>query len=117
MSLEESLAGILGPLVGGRCYPDVLPDNPTFPLIVYQQVGGQAIDYAEKALPDHDHARVQVWVWSKARLEASQIARQARAAIIGSALTAQTYGAPVSSHNEELKLYGSRTDFGVWYQP
>jgi hypothetical protein len=80
-------------------------------------VGGQAIDYVSKAIPDHDHARVQVWVWSKARLQASQIARQARAAIIGSALAAQTYGAPVSEHLEELKLYGSRTDFGVWYQP
>lgn len=117
MSLEGTLKTLLGPLVGGRCYPDITPDGAAFPLIVYQQVGGTATEYADQTIPDKDHARVQVMVWSKSRLEASQIARAARAAIIGNNWPAQTYAAPVSLYDEELKLYGSRTDFGVWYTP
>jgi hypothetical protein len=118
MSLEASLKALLGPLVSGRCWPDVMKDgNSTFPCIVYQQVGGIAREYLDKTLPATDHARVQVWVWSKTRLEASTIARSARVALVGSSLTVETYGAPVSEHNDDLKLYGSRTDYGIWFTP
>ena len=117
MSLEATIKTLLGPLVGGRCSADTIPDNPTFPLIVYQQVGGRAMEYADQTIPDKEHARVQVVVWSKSRPEASQIARAARAAIIGSGMPAQTYAAPVSLYQEDLKLYGSRTDYGLWYLP
>lgn len=117
MSLEATLYSLLGPLVGGRCYPDTIPDKPTFPLIVYQQVGGQAVEYVEQAMADQDNARVQVWIWAKTRIEASSIAHQARAAIIGSAVQANTLAAPVSTYDEDMKLYGARTDFSVWYSP
>lgn len=116
MSIEATFYSLLGPLVGGRCYPDTIPDGQqTFPLIIYQQVGGRAHEYMDKSLPDHDHARMQVVVWSKSRLEASQIARQARVALVGSSLAVETYGAPTSLYEEALKLYGSRTHYGVWY--
>lgn len=117
MSLESTLKTLLGPLVGGRLYADITPDGAAFPLIVYQQVGGRAMEYADQTIPDKEHARVQVMVWAKSRLEASQIARTARAAIIGNNWPAQTYAAPVSLYQEELKLYGSRTDYGLWYTP
>ena len=58
MSLEATLYTLLGPLVGGRCYPDVSPDGAAFPLIIYQQVGGQAVDYVEGKVADKDNARV-----------------------------------------------------------
>lgn len=117
MSLEASLFGLLGALVGGRCYPDVIPDNPAFPLIVYQQVGGVAVDFMDQTAADKDNARMQVWVWSKTRAEASDISRQARAAILASALQAKTLAAPVSTVDEPMKLYGARTDFSIWYAP
>lgn len=117
MGIEVTLKVLLGPLVDGRVYPDVIPDNPQFPLIVYQQVGGLAGEYADQSLPDHEHARVQVVTWSQTRLEASSLARQSRAAILAGARPAQTYGAPVSQHEGALKLYGSRTDYGLWYVP
>ena len=117
MSLEASLFSLLGPLVGGRCYPDVPPDPATFPLIVYQQVGGQAVEYIDQTMADKDNARMQVMVWAKTRVEASGIARQAREAIIGSAVQAKTLSAPVSLYDQDLKLYGSRTDYGLWYTP
>ena len=68
-------------------------------------------------MADKDNARVQVWVWAKNRPDASTIARQARAAIIGSNLQANTLAAPVSTYDETMKLYGARTDFSLWYAP
>lgn len=117
MSLEATIKTLLGPLVGGRCYPDVTPDGAAFPLIVYQQVGGQAVDYVEGKVADKDNARVQVHVWATTRLEASQIARAARVALVEGAANATTLGAAVSLYDEVLKLYGSRCDYGLWYTP
>lgn len=117
MSIEATLKTTLGPLVGGRVHPDVTPDMPVFPLIVYQQVGGQVAEFLEGKVADKDHARMQVVVWAKTRLEASSIARQARIALVEGATKATTYGAPVSLYEEDLKLYGARTDYGVWYTP
>lgn len=115
MSLEADLFNLLGPLVADRVYPDITPDNATFPLIVYQQVGGTAYEYADKTVPATDNARMQIWVWSKTRLEADDLARQARIALVGSSLTVQTIGAPVSTYDSNVKLYGSRTDYGIFY--
>ena len=79
MSLEGTLKSLLGPLVGGRCTPDTVEDEAdrirktgaAFPLIVYQQVGGTAVEYTDQTIPDKDHTRMQVVVWAKTRLEAS----------------------------------------------
>lgn len=59
--LEEALYGLLNPLVAGGAAPDVTDDNPVFPCITYQQIGGQAYAYAEKRLPDYRHARA-LWI-------------------------------------------------------
>ncbi|APG04955.1 hypothetical protein BJI69_14340 [Luteibacter rhizovicinus DSM 16549] len=115
MSLEESLFALLGPLVAGRCTPDVTDDNPVYPLIVYQGAGGQAIDYADQTPADKDNARVQVWVWCLTRLEASALSRQVRDVLLASNLTVKTLGAAVPDTNAVLKLYGARTDFSIWY--
>lgn len=117
MSIEADIRTALGSLVSNRVYPDVTPDSPVFPLIVYQQVGGDVAEYLEAKVADKSHARMQVLVWSKTRLEASEIAHDARVALVEGSLKATTYGAPVSLYEPELKLYGSRTDFGVWYTP
>lgn len=116
MSMEGDLKTALNALVGNRVYPDVTPANPAFPLIVYQQVGGDAVEFLEGTVASKDHARMQVFVWSKSRLEASSIARAARLAIVGT-LKGTTYAAPVSIYDDALKLYGNRTDYGIWYTP
>lgn len=114
--IEVTLKALLGPLVSGRVSPDTTPDNPVFPLIVYQQVGGQALAFMEKRLPDHQHARIQVVVWSKSRLEARQMIRSVERTLIESTLTTEAYGAAVSDYNAELKLRGFRQDFGIWFK-
>ena len=116
MSIEASIQSALGSLVGNRVYPDVTPDNPVFPLIVYQQVGGVVINPMDGSDPNLDNARMQVVVWSKTRLEASGIARAARIAM-ASTLDSTAFAAPVSLYEETLKLYGSRADYSLWYSP
>lgn len=117
MSLESIVKGALDSLVSNRVYPDVTPDNPTFPLIVYQQVGGEVVEYLEGELCDKDHARLQVWIWATTRLAVSTLARQVREALVESSIKATTYNAPVSEYDEALKKYGARIDFSIWYTP
>lgn len=117
MSIESELFTLLGPLVTNRCYPDTTPDAPTFPLIVYQVVGGQAYDYMERKLPDSEHYRVQVGCWAKTRSAASALALQVRATLIESGAafkSAETLGQAVGLYDDDLKLYGSQQDFGLW---
>lgn len=117
MSLEATLKTTLGALVGGRCYPDTSPDGAAFPLIIYQQVGGVAVDFMEGKVADKDNARVQVNVWSRTRLEASSLARSARVALVEGSTKATTLGAAVALYDDAMKLYGTRQDFGIWYEP
>lgn len=116
MALEASIKTALAAVAGGRVYPDTTPDKPVFPCVVYQQVGGEVLNPLEATDPGLDHARVQFWVHAKTRLEASTIAREVRIALMSS-LKAYAYSAPVSTYDDALKLYGARTDFGVWYAP
>lgn len=117
MSLESDIVAALTSITTGRVYPDVMPDKPVFPCIVYQQVGGDVLNPLEGGDPGQDNARVQVRVWARTRLEASSVARQVRLALTSGALKAYAYSAPVSEYEEALKLYGARCDFGVWYTP
>lgn len=116
MGLEASIKTALASVAGGRTYPDVPPDAPTFPLNVYQQVGGAVLNPLEGGDPNKDNARVQVVTWARTRLEASSVAREVRLAM-SAALNATLLGAPVSVYDETTKLYGARADYSVWYAP
>lgn len=115
MSIEEDLVALLAPIVEGRIYPDESPDNPVFPLIIYQQIGGKAGWYLENKVPSHKHARIQIDVFSRRRTEANRLARSIEGLICESAFIAEPYGAFTALREEPLKLYGTRQDFGIWY--
>lgn len=117
MTIESSLFALLGPLVGGRCYPDSTPDSPEFPAVIYQVVGGQALEWLDRTLPETENYRVQVEIWAKTRKEASALALAVRQKIIedGAAFdSAQTLGQAVTDYQAALKIYGSRQDYSVW---
>ncbi len=118
MSLDADLKVLSGPLVAGRIYPDVTPDKPLFPLIVYQGVGGTEQWYVEGKRREKRHQRVQVYVWATTRLEASGIADLVGTALCESGFPAvEPYGAPTSLYEEAIKKYGTRQDFGIWFLP
>lgn len=117
MTVDSALFALLGPLVSNRCYPDVTPPGADFPLIVYQAVGGESLEFLERRLPDCEHYRIQVHCWAKTRLQASALALQVRERIIeqGAAfLSTKTLGQRAALYEDRLKLYGTRQDFGVW---
>ncbi|MGZ0026438.1 DUF3168 domain-containing protein [Stenotrophomonas sp. S4] len=115
MSYESSLHALIAPLVQGRFYPDIPPDQPVFPFAVYQQVGGQALWFLEGSIPDHKHARVQITIWSKSRSEANTLIRRIEDAICSGVPHSEPYGAAVAMYESSIKGYGARLDFGLWF--
>jgi hypothetical protein len=115
MSIDALIAQALGPLVDGRAYPDVAPENPTLPYIVYQQAGGAGMVYLEGTLPDNEGCRIQVATWGARRLDVTALAKLAEEALIGTpALQTEPLGGRVSDYEPETQRYGARQDFMVW---
>lgn len=115
MSFEGDFRALIASLVDGRAYPDVPPDVPVYPFITYQQVGGQAGWFLDQSMPDKKHARMQVNVWAATRVQANTIGRQVEAAISAGTMQATPIGALQAEYESDLKKYGTRQDFGVWY--
>lgn len=117
MSLETLIAATLGPLVAGRIYPDAAPLATPRPYITYQQVGGTPVTYTSKELPDHEHALVQINIWSDTRLQASLVRKLAEVALVSAAgFEARADSGPVSQHEPDMTPpgYGVRQDFSIW---
>ncbi|MBD9583589.1 DUF3168 domain-containing protein [Delftia sp. DLF01] len=115
-TLNERIVQLLGPLVGGRIYPDLAPDHAGKPYITYEQTGGRARQYLEKRLPDHRHARIQINVWDDRRTQATAIALQVEKVLIESELVSEALGAFSSVYDQATKLRGTRQDFYFWHR-
>jgi hypothetical protein len=115
MSIDTLIVAALSPLVAGRVYPDVAPDTPVLPYIVYQQVGGEGLVFLEGTLPDHEGCRIQLATWGTRRLDVTALAKLAEEALIDAPdLQTEPLGGRVSDHEPETKRYGARQDFMVW---
>ena len=57
------------PAAGGRIYPDILPQSPTYPAITYQQI----LNNSHHDI-DIDFPRYQVTAWHERRLDAMNLA-------------------------------------------
>lgn len=115
MTVEADLYAVLGPLVGGRAYPDFAQLGAASPYITYFQAGGQAINFLESGLVGKRNARFQVNCWASTRIAANALARSVEDALILSGLKSYVIGAMSVSSNSDLNLYGTRQDFSVWY--
>jgi hypothetical protein len=117
MSLGATIKGAIGALASGNVFPDHAPDNHSaYPLVIWQQVGGQVVEFLDCTIGNQWNARVQVWTWARSRMEADSLAYSVRVALVGT-LKATTYGGSTWEYNEVLHLYGQRTDYSVWYLP
>lgn len=114
--MEADLTALLKTIVI-RTYPDVAPEPlPLRPFCTYQQAGGEVVTYLDRTLPGKRNARMQVNIWSNTRLEAVTLAKQIEDALrLATVFQAQPAGAFVSVHEPDLKLYGTRQDFLIWY--
>lgn len=75
MNIETQIYAALQGLVGGRCFPDVAPEQTARPYVTFQNVGGQPISFLDAAIPDREFSRVQVNVWADTRIQASDLGR------------------------------------------
>lgn len=115
MSLESDLFDALKGLVSNRVYSDVAPAGVARPFIVYQQAGGEAINFLEAGAPVKRNARMQVSCWATTRLAAAALARAAEDALAASAMKAFSLGALTAIHEEDTGLFGTRQDFSIWH--
>ena len=116
MSVESEIFDALKGLVANRVYPDVAPEVVTKPYIVYQQVGGSAVNFVDPTVPSKKNGRFQISVWGETRGSVSTLARQVENALRATAsLQTTVLGAPVASYEVDTKLRGSRQDFGFWF--
>jgi hypothetical protein len=116
MSVESDLFAALKGLVGNRVFPDVAPELTARPYITFQQIGGQAINFLEPAVPNKKHGRFQINVWADTRSAAATLARQVEDTLrVVPSLQTTVLGAPLAVYEEETKLRGSMQDFSFWF--
>jgi hypothetical protein len=116
MSLETELLAVLK-TVCPRVFPDVAPVSTTKPFVTYQQVGGEALTYLERATPDKVNALMQINVYAATRTEANNTARQIEQALTAATtLNAKPDGALVALYEEDTEIRGARQDFSIWAQ-
>lgn len=94
-------------------FPDLAPANTVRPYCTYQQVGGEAINYTDGAIPSIKNARMQVNVWGDTRSQVAPLARQVEDTLRG-VLQTTVLGAAIGVYEPETGLRGSMQDFSMW---
>lgn len=112
--IEPQIISLISSLVAGRVYPDTAPAGAAFPYIVYQQVGGKAVNVLEAKPMSKKNARIQIMVWAKTRPESTTLIRFIEDKLVAE-LRAYVDGASVSDFDFDSGLYGSRQDFSFWF--
>lgn len=114
MTVETSIFGALRALASDRVYRDIAPQTVTdLPRITFQQVGGQAVNFLDSAVPSKKNARFQVNCWAVSRDAAAALSRQVEGAM--RTLNATVLSAPVAVYESDPPLYGTRQDFSLWH--
>jgi hypothetical protein len=125
MSFEADVIALFATLPGvdNRVWWDTMPDGTPIPatgaMIILQQVGGKDAWYLERGpgvpMPSHKNARVMVTMETHDQLLRNSLKRLIEKAVYQSAFVTQIYGAPRDIYTEQLKLFGSQQQFGIWY--
>lgn len=116
--LETLIKDALQGLVGGRVHPDIAPVDTQRPYITWQQVGGRAVSWTDKATTPGGNAWVQINVWCSTRLEAGALRKQVEDALIEfTGFEARPISAGGARHEPDLTppAYCHQQDFDVWY--
>lgn len=113
--IEKSLFAIVGPLLGGRFFPDSAPFNTDRPWGTYQQIGGESPTFIDKAPIDIRNARIQINLWCNTRAQATVLAELVASHLIAATdMDVTPEGAFQATGDPELGLYGTTQDFSCW---
>jgi hypothetical protein len=112
--IEQDIYSAIQAVFSGRVYPDTAPMGTTYPFCVYQQVGGVPSN-SFCGNTNKQNARVQFWVWSRSREEASQLSRLIESILTQPPLRGVSQNSLVARYDEPTKTYGAQQDISFWY--
>ena len=114
MTMESDLVTLLKAICP-RVYPDVAPAGTVTPFMTWQGLGGESLRFVDNTAPDKRNTYLQVSVYSTTRLEALALIRAAEVALCASgAFTVNPQGEPISTYEDDTRLYGAIQRFSIW---
>jgi hypothetical protein len=114
MQLEEKLTALLQTICPSS-FPDYAPANTVVPYVIWQQIGGEAPDFLDQALPNKRNGWVQIEVWCTTRAAASALMLQIEAALIAATnMQATPMAALTNDFDSDTGRRGCRQDFNIW---
>ncbi|MDE4918158.1 uncharacterized protein DUF3168 [Cupriavidus metallidurans] len=115
MTVEADIFRALKGLVGNRVYPEEAPAGVELPFIIYQQVGGDPLNYLA-GVPDKRNGRFQIDVWASNRTDSSTLSRQAEDILRADpVLSADTLTGMIATKDPATGWRGSSQDFSIWF--
>ena len=101
-------------LAGDRVFPLVADEDTATPYVVYQIVGGDAQEFLSGEKPEKKQRRIQINVWSKSSLEASEVADQVEDALRAAALQTEVLTIATDTYDETTKYRGAMQEFYIF---
>ena len=115
MTIEADIYTALKGLVSNRCFPDFAPLGTIRPFITFEQAGGEALSFIERALPSLKNGRFEIGVFADSRASCAAIALQVEAAMAAAtAFQSTAIHAPISDYASDVKIYSSTQNFSVF---
>lgn len=114
MTLEEKLFAALTAICP-RVFQDFAPTNTPRPYVTFQQIGGETVEFLDRAVASKENAYVQVNVWADTRKEAKGTIQQIEVALVqATEFQASPQAAPSNDFDPDMDRYSSMQDFSVW---
>lgn len=110
--IETSVFDALEGLVSGRCYPLQMPQEPTYPAIVYSRIASEPQNRLEGGA-SLDQVRVQIDCYATTYEGAKTLSASVRSAMESASLGA-TLQLDLDLYEPEVKVYRVTMDFYVW---
>lgn len=117
----QAVVGVTN-LVGTRVYPVVLPQDPIYPAIRYQQLAGSR----EPTMGSNNglvNTTVQIDSYSESYAQARQVAEEVRSAlqrfrgtVAGVVIEGAFVEGPLDVFEDQIKKYRVQQDFTVWHR-
>jgi len=110
--IEQSIYSTLGSLVSNRVYPLTMPQNPTFPAIVYTRVSINPENRLEGG-SSLDQIRIQIDSYAKTYSAVKSLAESVRSAMEAASFKG-TLQLEQDFYEPDLGLYQVTQDYYVW---
>lgn len=110
---EEKLVAILAPLASSRVYPEILPQDPTYPAITYTVIDPGA-QYSLSGASGLSNPHIQVDCWASTRSSVKSLAVAVKSAMDTATTFKGLLVAGRSMYEEDPMIYRESMDFSIW---